>query len=510
MPISRRPKPAQVRPYAPAGIPGFPAPHWAAPGAALYLGDVRACLRALPARSVHCVVTSPPYWGLRDYSICSCRQDRVQHATSTLDGSQAGTPEHFGAPDPACQKCAGTGHVAGMEEQIGTEPRADCLGWATGAPCGACYVCHVVDVFREMYRVLREDGTVWLNLGDTYSGGGGAPAAWNTPLEQTKKRALAPALPKRLVEVPSGNLVGVPWRVALALQADGWTLLSALPWVKSNAMPESTDSRPGKAVEDVFLLAKGTDHFFDMEAVKRPAANTGGGSSFGKQRHSVAGTGSQSRTYDRPEYLTRNFRSCDLYYLSLGFDVPAGKYHGAHFATFPPDLIRPMILASTSEFGCCARCGAPYDRVVMKDHAVFHGGTKGTPPGQSPQSDVRKQVDEYRDHSMRRNRNGIASTFDTDHGLVPSETLGWRRSCGCRTDKSALCVVLDPFVGSGTTVATALELGRSGVGIDLSEEYLREHAVPRIEAAIRGEKVPRNNIERVVPPDVLPIPTKLR
>lgn len=375
-----------------------PAPYWTGPGATLYLGDAGATLRKLPARSVHSVITSPPYWLQKDY---------------------------------------GTGN-----NQLGLEEVADCLGWATGTLCGECYICHIVGVFVEVWRVLRDDGVVWLNLGDTYD--------------------------------DKNELVGIPWRAALALQADGWALYSGLPWLKPNSMPDSAQGRPGKATEDVFLLVKrGCDYFFDMEAVKVKGTGGGGGSvwrKFGDPQH---------RKYDRPEYRYRAWRSTDLWLAGVegeeemaGLELPVSFFSGAHYATFPARLVTPLILAATSAHGACAECNRQYKAVISKEK-------------------LKKKEDDGadRDRSFRDSRNGLNSTLHDNHGGVFSEVVGWWKMCGCNTEDVVPSVVLDPFVGSGTTVAMAIELGRCGIGIDLSEKYLRENAIPRIEATAGGTRL---------------------
>jgi len=390
-------------------------PYWSAPGAALYLGDARACLQAVPARSVQCCVTSPPYWGLRDY---------------------------------------GTGNT-----QIGLEEIPDCFGWVTKELCGVCYVCRLVKVLSEVKRVLRDDGTMWLNLGDSYNS--------------------------------SGNLVGIPWRSALALQADGWILRAVMPWVKRNAMPDSAENRPGRSVEDVFLLTKSMDYYFDMESIKLPGSGrASGGSTFSKPG------GAQHRTYDRPDYRTRGFRSGDLLLSEdsdevVAFAVPVANYSGAHYATFPVRLVTPMILAGTSSHGACANCNSPYRPVVSKERTS------------------RVEDDGYdRDRSIKSNRNGLSTTLYDHIGGGVSDIIGWKKECGCQTSEVIPCVVLDPFVGSGTTVATALQLGRHGIGIDLSEQYLRENAIPRIEEAMSSAASRQRT--SAVPPGAPPAPRRLR
>jgi site-specific DNA-methyltransferase (adenine-specific) len=254
------------------------------------IGDVRVRLRDVPDESVHCVVTSPPYFSQRDY---------------------------------------------GMPEQIGLEKTS------------AEYVAQLVAVFREVKRVLRHDGTLWLNLGDKYASQGGARSYGSS--DGAVRRADAPE--RRAPTLPRKNLYGIPWRVAFALQDDGWLLRQDIIWHKSDAMPESVTDRCSSAHEYVFLLARGFDYFFDADAIAEPASGTSGGACFGKQQHDAAGSGAQSRRYDRPEYETRNKRSV--------WTMPTSKFGGAHFATFPPALVEPCVRAGTSERGCCAGCGEP-------------------------------------------------------------------------------------------------------------------------------------------------------
>jgi DNA modification methylase len=401
----------------------FPEPYWCNKHAMLYLGDVCECLRLLPDRSVHCCVTSPPYWGLRDYGV-------------------------------------GSG-------QIGCEPSPDCKTWGT-AQCGKCFVCAMVGVFSEVWRVLRDDGVVWLNLGDSYAGNGCISA-----------------------DVPNGNLIGIPWRVALALQESGWMLRSDVPWVKRSAMPESMDIRPCKALEYVFMLTKGEQYYSDFDSIRPASTGMSGGACVGRvtDPDGALAAGAYTRRYDRLDENTRGFRNTDLWFQSVatphgmvgvgdelvGLDITTTGTNSAHYATFPARLVEPLIMCSTSEHGCCATCGTPWGRVVFRQGAVRHDGDSGI----------------KRDRSYGWSRNGVDSTLDS--GIAKRTTVGWQKVCGCATNEVLPCIVLDPFVGSGTTVATALQLGRSGIGIDLSESYLRDDAIPRIEA-VTGRRRPTNAV----------------
>jgi len=247
-------------------------------------GDCRIILKGLPAESVHCCVTSPPYFGLRDY---------------------------------------------GVDGQIGLEPTPE------------AYVAELVAVFREVKRVLRDDGTLWLNLGDSYnsnshwSGGGPGAVAGNTRSVTDSHR----------LGIVSGtktkDLIGIPWMVAFALRADGWYLRQDIIWHKPNPMPESVTDRCTKAHEYVFLLSKSDRYYFDQDAIKedcesepqtRDRSSEGYGVALGDGRERFS---KGARTYGLDG--KRNRRSV--------WTVNTRPYKEAHFATFPPALIRPMILA---------------------------------------------------------------------------------------------------------------------------------------------------------------------
>ncbi|HUU97477.1 MAG TPA: site-specific DNA-methyltransferase [Phycisphaerae bacterium] len=245
-------------------------------------GDCREVLPTLPDASVHCCVTSPPYWGLRDY---------------------------------------------GHGDQLGLEPTPD------------EYVAKMVAVFREVWRVLRDDGTLWLNLGDSYcaNGGGGerrmielgrpSPGALSKPehLCDKKRSAQTGLKPK--------DLVGIPWRVAFALQADGWWLRQDIIWSKPNPMPESVTDRCTKAHEYIFLLTKSARYYYDANAI----AERGGEPKPCGPKNDASRNDSGRVQIVRGDGHTRNRRSV--------WTVPMQPYSGAHFAVFPPALIRPCILA---------------------------------------------------------------------------------------------------------------------------------------------------------------------
>jgi site-specific DNA-methyltransferase (adenine-specific) len=288
----------------------------------------------LADKSVQCVVTSPPYYGLRDY---------------------------------------------GVGGQIGLEVTPD------------EYIANLVAVFREVKRVLKDDGTLWVNIGDSYTS---MKSRYNQKAQnlnggksqdnefQGNKTDLYhhPEL-----GLKDKDLIGIPWMLAFALRADGWYLRQDIIWAKPNPMPESVKDRCTKSHEYIFLLSKSAKYYYDNEAVMEDAA--GGRERFGGAKYGDKGldkSRNDTARFDETIVSVRNKRSV--------WTVTTKPYKGAHYATFNPDLIKPCILA-----------GAP------------EGG-----------------------------------------------------------------IVFDPFVGSGTTVATAVKLGRRGVGLDLSMKYLRENARERI------------------------------
>lgn len=263
----------------------------------IVVGDCLASLRAMADQSVNTCVTSPPYFGLRDY-----------------------------------------GHAG----QIGLEQTPD------------EFVAKLVEVFREVRRVLRDDGTLWLNLGDSYAGpkskavqanlanfGCNSPSAY---IEAAQDRATSYATRKKVSGVHSKQLLGIPWRVAFALQADGWILRQDIIWHKPGVMPESVKDRCTKAHEYIFLLSKGPRYYFDSEAMKEPAIYPAGTKAAKGSATRAAQPGVNSRP---PEYKVydgmRNRRSV--------WTVTTKPFKGAHFATFPPDLIAPCVLAGCPEGG---------------------------------------------------------------------------------------------------------------------------------------------------------------
>lgn len=271
----------------------------------IHLGDCIESMRRMPDQSVHCCVTSPPYFGLRDY---------------------------------------------GHDGQIGLEPTPE------------EFVAKLVEVFREVRRVLRDDGTLWLNLGDSYAaqrggthqpaetlaGGKGGKTQDGERVNRDRHDGYNPTRNAHVIGLKHKDLIGIPWRVAFALQSDGWYLRQDIIWHKPNPMPESVTDRCTKSHEYIFLLSKSAKYYYDNEAIKEDAQNWGTRDrSAGKYTSGdvpiSGGAHKGLQGKDDEDNPTRNKRSV--------WTVTTKPYSGAHFATFPPDLIEPCILAGCPEGG---------------------------------------------------------------------------------------------------------------------------------------------------------------
>lgn len=387
-------------------------------------GDALTVLKTLPECSVQCCVTSPPYWGLRDY---------------------------------------------GVDGQLGLERTPE------------EYVSKMVAVFLEVRRVLREDGTLWLNIGDSYASGGRGGGMEGDDGEKQRSNTGALLGPKK---APPGlkpkDLVGIPWRLAFALQSDGWWLRQDIVWAKPNPMPESVTDRCTKAHEYIFLMTKSAHYYFDAEAIKEPIKN----SSIARLTQDIAGQEGSDRVPGKTNGKMKAVRFggnklCPDTRLQSGnewdpspegtvankrsvWTVPTGSFSEAHFATFPPNLIKPCIMAGTSARGCCPKCGSPWERIV-----------ENTPEYQAI-------VDAERNRKGGRSmRDGLPEapgiTRGTSNKSLSADriTTGWHPTCECGDASTVSCTVLDPFGGSGTTGMVALELGRKALLIELNPNYVK-------------------------------------
>jgi DNA modification methylase len=377
----------------------------------------------LADQSVQCVVTSPPYWQLRDY------------------------------------------FVAG---QIGLEATLE------------EYIQIIVEVFRDVRRVLRNDGVLWLNMGDSfndYNGKAGPGGNWdrvnsrkskNRPQRDTGHGLTSKALKPK-------DMMGVPWRVALALQADGWYLRRDIIWHKLAPQRESVRDRPITSHEYLFLFAKSRRYFYDHIAVRKPDKGR-------DHRRAAARPVERSGGLFRPQSQLICAESRNGHGANLGSVWPLGSegYRGEHFATFPTKLIVPCIKAGTSEKGCCPDCGAPWKRILERVPI-----SSASP--EAPHFPAGWQAGTGRRHDEKIGRHELPiANRDPRRVVTVERAVGWRP--GCDHDLEPVpCTVLDPFDGHGTTIVVSLALKRRAIGLELSAKYLKDarrrierpHAPPR-------------------------------
>jgi DNA modification methylase len=318
--------------------------------ARLYQGDALETLRELPAGAAQMCVTSPPYWGLRDYGTAAwdggaadCdhagepfrTRANVNGNTGTgIDGKNAEGRQFY---RDRCRKCG----ARRIDRQLGLEATPE------------AYVARMVDVFREVRRVLRDDGTLWLNIGDSYAGGGtigrndqgkrvsdGAMMdGWKSTPNMGTRAAVATCKPK--------DLVGIPWMLAFALRADGWYLRSDIIWSKPNPMPESVTDRPTKAHEYLFLLSKRERYYYNADAIREAHAEPwrGQGERDTPNKVDTSEVAGWALKTGKREYNPNGRNKRDVW------TIATAPYPDAHFATFPPDLVRPCILAGSPDGG---------------------------------------------------------------------------------------------------------------------------------------------------------------
>lgn len=366
----------------------------------LLQGKSQEVLKKFPDNTFHTVVTSPPYWSLRDY----------------FDDEQLGqesTPEE--------------------------------------------YVKNVVSIMREVKRTLRKDGTVWFNIGDSYNNSSGFCRSTKNWKREGREKGSADKKAIKHKVIKTKDLMGMPWSVAFALREDGWYLRCDIIWEKENPMPDGAKDRPTRGHEYIFLLSKSPKYFYDYYRVledteEQPEGIQGFGANDQKGTYRM----DQKRTFEH--YGKRNKRAV--------WRQSVSTYRGGHFATYPAKLIIPCIQASTSEKGCCVKCGTPWERqfekVEVKAPLKRHTTTKKnqSEPFINMFSDKLTGESEFTDE-------------DSEEVMLTLESKGWEKQCNCDTNEVTSCLVLDPFNGTGTTGEVALTNKQNYVGIELNEEYLK-------------------------------------
>jgi DNA modification methylase len=500
-------------------------------GTLLYGQNVLDTLKDLPEGSVQMAATSPPYWGLRDYG----GEPQVWGGDSECE-HQWGDPDRRNPVPPAKRQCSGCGRFGTTDWatdsetttvcshckietehddvetrgiQIGVKDTGNTENWTTRTSqipytggCGLCdawkghlgleptpdlFVAHLVIIFREVRRVLRDDGVLWLNLGDSYNnrsvarpsshqGGLGfdndsISTSWS---DHTKSGLTRGSLTTGGLK--EKDMVGIPWMVAFALRADGWYLRSDIIWSKPSCMPSSVRDRPTKNHEYVFLLTKSPRYFYDHNAIREPLAG---------ERHAPGNKGrkgvlmqerwNQGVSTDPSADPDRVWGNAGGRSKRTVWTINPKPYKGAHFATWPEALVEPMVKAGSSAYGCCSECRAPYVRRVER--------TVPVDAGRSDESQYMKGKDGIigRAHDAHRL---LGQAYQNQLDANPLKTVGWDATCECDADVVP-CTVLDPFSGSATTGAVAMRLGRNYIGCDLQGDY-----IDLAEARLQGRKAP--------------------
>lgn len=492
-------------------------------------GDVRECLASLPAKSVHCVVTSPPYYGLRTYSTPpqvwggdSCQhewgqwtEDRTVRFDAAVTGKTRTDDRTWGG-DPTRR------FDGNHQKHITGQTCARCGAWRGelgSEPTPALFVEHIVEVFRAVRRVLRDDGVAWINVGDCFAADGkfgGETGGKQAYLDDVDRKKVGRE--KRFTGLKSGDLVGIPWKIAFALRYDGWWLREDWVWAKKNSMPESISGvrwarhrikvkpqwdaehphpthvnrvphsgnefkikaewqdcpgceacrshngyilrrgrwRHTRAHEFVFMLAKSESYWSNQEAVRERCVSDGG-SCFGSvdSAEEADEAGAQARDCersDRERYIEngKNPRSWAA--------ISSEPNSEPHFAAFPTQLIAPFIRATCPE-RCCAICGAGWAPVV--DSSVrFESGSGRSGNNPTGKNDGFAQA--------------LSGDYDVRMGPVKTTAvLDYWPTCTCENAGEPVPgTVIDIFVGSGTTLLVARQLGLTGIGCELSNKYV--------------------------------------
>lgn len=384
------------------------------------VGHAADWLRALPAASCHCAVTSPPYWALRSY----------------LPGDHPDKPRELGS-----EKTPGE------------------------------YVDRLVEVFGELRRVLHPTGSLWLNLGDTYASDKKGRASKPGPALQGRPNVESHQKPWRAAGLKKGDLVGVPWMVAFALRDAGWRLLSENIWAKPNGMPESVRSRPGRAHEQVFQLGVGKRTYYDVVAVRKPAQPSTRADKRCPQRlkRDSQKLREAEAKYGEGVSAARRMAQCgfgsrDEANLRSVWTLNVARSKQKHFAVMPVELAKRCVLAGTSARGVCPHCGTPWNRLVERHRVPLR-------PGKNTKVNGKGDGDLATAEALGWTTPQVIGNRDPQRHVTVVETVGWAAGCKCEAHEPVPAVVVDPFAGAGTSLVAAVELGRRAVGCDLYDRY---------------------------------------
>ena len=385
----------------------------------IHQGDAADTLAEIPDSSVHMVMTSPPYFGLRDY---------------------------------------------GHENQIGLEDELD------------AYIEELVGVFREVRRVLRPDGSAWLNLGDSYAGGGGMAGVPDDHESKTVDHSgdgQPDESPLRSTSFGRKNKMLVPHRVAIALQDDGWVVRNDVTWVKPNPMPSSVKDRLNTTTEQIFHLTPNPDYWYDLDAIREPyQENTKARAERGlAEGHKLedSAPGQSKHSIHQPADEQGGLHPAGKNPGDV-FEVTTKPFPEAHFAVYPPELVETPLKA-TCPPTVCAECGSPYEREVERTTYSGEYGIEDEEATKTREEAVEEHKDNPDGYGSAKGRNLGGRQYRKWKRNNPDEFKGWTPTCDCDTDATEAGIALDPFAGAGTTLLKAKELGRKFVGIELNAKY---------------------------------------
>lgn len=445
-------------------------------------------VKQVPDESIHVCVTSPPYYGLRSYGtepqIWLTPANQLLEEQGLFDCNHEWVnikqyKDSWRRGESAAQ------HYSSKKESRSTEETRDgrwtyteyceaCGAWRgelAQEPSPALYIAHLVQVFSEVWRVLRPDGTLWVNIGDAhynYRPGkhDDARAQGYNRQSNGNARGIPSFTPKRGYKIDGlkeKDLIGLPWLLAFAMRDAGWYWRSEIHWHKPNPLSESVEDRPTKCHEAILLFTKSQNYYYDKWAITEPPTGNAH-PRFGKN-----GVGNGRKTLSVESRNNDSFRAATVATLSPGgrnkrtiWTINVQGYPEDHFAAYPEELPEIPIKAGSSEVGCCRQCGAPWRRIVLKAEA--------------PVYDNESLEDRWR-------RAAAIRSIDIDNAITgESITLGWRRGCDCYAGAPVPCEVLDPFTGRGTTGVVAVRYGRNFIGAELQGNY-----VPMIRQNINQE-----------------------
>lgn len=468
---------------------------------------VRGDARMLPLadKSVQLIVTSPPYMNLRSYGGQTSIWGGDPECSHSLENDPMVRPMTGGTGAASKKQVTNAGSQFGnawvevdeyhnrgdssagpkQKSNLGAVTGRGAVRFATCKLCGAWrgelggeknvadFIAHLIEVFRECGRVLRNDGVMFINIGDSYGGSGKGPTTAASTLMNgrgvaagtkvvTRTQQLRQGFTDRVTSGRPKSLSLVPERLAIALADDGWVIRSRIAWCKKAPMPESAKDRPTSAWEHLWMVTKQGRYFYDADAVRQDS--TSPEQDEHNQRYAKVYEASDANAeyrqpgnvnslgiHSRPGPGGANLRNFWL--------LSPDPYAGQHFATFPRELVRRCVSAGSSEYGACVACGAPWRRTTETEY---------------------RRHEKWFGHKQaaRHSRGSAGQSYNEP---IVTRTTGWATTCKCGSAAGVRpCIVLDPFAGSFTAPFVAAQLGRTGIGVELSPDYIAQARYGRL------------------------------